>query len=70
MNPLAWFMVLMISERLPPLVVDMPSREVCQQVLTLNSEFHAHCWAKEKLGESVEPPPAIKPPAEQEDDPL
>jgi hypothetical protein len=60
-----WFMVLMISERMPPLVIDMPSKEVCQQVLTLNTEYRAHCWAKEKMGESVEEP-NVKPRLEDE----
>lgn len=54
--PLSWFMALFISASMPPIVIDMPSQEVCKQVLALNKEYKgAKCWAKEK-GESIDAP--------------
>ena len=53
-----WFMFIMLSSSMPPLIIDMPSKEICLEVLKLNPEYKgAACWAKPaKVGESIDEP--------------
>ena len=40
-----WFLMLMLAGH--PIMIDMPSKEMCQEVLKINLEYKGQCWARE-----------------------